>query len=138
MADTFELEIVSPERLLVHEAAEEVQLPASNGYIGVLPGHAPLITEMGAGEISYRAAGSTYYVAVSWGFAEALPDRVTVLAAAAERAEDIDVKRAEEARARAEERLRSTDNTIDTDRALKALRRAEVRLQVAQRATVVR
>ncbi len=138
MAETFELEIVSPERLLVREPAEEVQIPAKNGYIGVLPGHAPLITEMEVGELSYKAAGVTSYIAVSWGFAEVLPNRVTVLAAAAERAEDIDVKRAEEAKARAEQRLSSTDGTIDTDRALKALKRAEVRLQVAQRAPVAR
>lgn len=138
MAETFELEIVTPERLVVHEAAEETQIPAKNGYIGVLPGHAPLITELSVGEISFRAAGTTSYLAVAWGFAEILPTKVTIMAESAERAEDIDVKRAEDARRRAEERLRSTDGSVDTDRALKALKRAEVRLQVAQRVGLAR
>ncbi len=138
MADTFELEIVAPERLLVREPAEEVQIPAENGYLGILPGHAPLISLVTTGEISYRAAGTTSYISVSWGFVEVLPTKVSIIAQAAERPEDIDVKRAEEARARAEERLRSSDSTVDTERALKALKRAEVRLQVAQRLTVAR
>ncbi len=74
------------------------QMPGKNGELGILPGHAPLITELKIGEISYRVGTMTQYLAVAWGFAEVLPDKVTILAAAAERAEDIDVKRAQEAK----------------------------------------
>lgn len=108
-----------------------MQLPGRNGYLGILPGHAPLITELGIGEISYRQNGRSCYLAVAWGFAEVLPDRVRVLAETAERAEEIDVRRAEEARKRAEQRLRSDDPKIDCMRALFALTRAATRLEVA-------
>ena len=84
MADTFQLEIVTPEKLMVKEAAEEAQIPGMNGYLGILPGHAPLITELAVGVISYRASGETHNLAVAWGFAEVLPDKVTILAEAAE------------------------------------------------------
>ena len=133
MADTFQLEIVTPERLVVKDSAEEMQLPAKNGYIGVMSGHAPLITELAVGELTYLAQGYTERLAISWGFAEVLPDKVTVLAERAERAEEIDVERAEEARQRAAERLNSGDPDMDYGRALVALRRAEVRLEVAQK-----
>ena len=98
MADIFQLEIVTPEKLVVKEAVEEAQIPGKNGYLGVLPGHAPLITELAVGEIAYKGAGGTHYLAVAWGFAEVLPDKVTVLAETAERAYEIDVKRAEAAK----------------------------------------
>lgn len=133
MADTFQLEIVTPERMVVKDNAEEMQLPGKNGYLGIMAGHAPLITELAVGELSYVAQGYTERLAVSWGFAEVLPDKVTVMAERAERAEEIDVPRAEEARKRAEERLNSGDPDMDYDRALVALRRAEVRLEVAQK-----
>ncbi len=131
MAETFQLEIVTPDRLVVKDLATEVQIPGKNGYMGILPGHAPTITELAVGEISYRDDGITHHLACAWGFAEILPDKVTILAETAERAEDIDVKRAEEAKARAEERLRSGETTTDYQRALTALKRAEVRLEVA-------
>jgi F-type H+-transporting ATPase subunit epsilon len=135
MADTFQLEIVTPERLVVKDSAEEMQIPGKNGYLGILAGHAPLITELTVGEISYVAQGYTERLAVAWGFAEVLPNRVTILAETAERAEEIDVPRAEEQRKRAEERLKSGDPNIDYDRAMIALRRAEVRIEVAQKHT---
>ena len=91
MAEKFQLEIVTPERLVEKDVVEEIQIPGKNGYLGILPGHAPLITELGVGEITYKADGMAYYVAVAWGFAEVLPDKVTILAETAERAEDIDV-----------------------------------------------
>jgi len=131
MADTFQFEIVTPEKLVVRDVAEEMQIPAKNGYIGVLPGHAPLVTELAVGEISYRNGSDTHRLAVAWGFAEVLPDKVTILAQTAERAEEIDVKRAEEARNRAEERLTSGTTETDFARAENALQRAEARLQVA-------
>src|SRR5262250_278377 len=107
MADTFQLEIVTPEKLVVRDSAQEAQIPGRNGYIGVLPGHAPLITELGAGEISYRSAGQERRFSVAWGFAEVLPDRVTVLAETVEKAEEIDVPRAQESLAKAEQNLKS-------------------------------
>jgi F-type H+-transporting ATPase subunit epsilon len=133
MADVLQLEIVTPERLVEKDTIQEIQIPGKNGYLGILPGHAPLITELGVGEITYKADGMDYHVAVAWGFAEVLPDRVTVLAETAERAEDIDVERAGKAKERAEERLRSASGEVDYQRALVALQRANSRLEVAQR-----
>jgi len=131
VSHTFELEIVTPERLVVQDKVEEMQLPGRDGYLGILPGHAPLITELGIGQISYRENGRSRYLAVAWGFAEVLPDRVRILAETAERAEEIDVRRAEQARQRAEQRLRSGDPKIDCLRAQYALTRAATRLEVA-------
>jgi F-type H+-transporting ATPase subunit epsilon len=134
MADTLQLQIVTPDKRLVDEAVEQVEMPGLNGYLGILPGHAPLLTELGPGEMSYVQGGNTSYLAVAWGFAEVLPDKVTILADAAERPENIDVKRAQEAKARAEEALRKQDPELDYEATLLALRRAEVRLAVAARA----
>ncbi|HEY7096509.1 MAG TPA: F0F1 ATP synthase subunit epsilon [Terriglobales bacterium] len=133
MAETFELEVVTPEKRVIKDQAEEMQIPGKNGYLGILPGHAPLITELAVGEISYRNAGATHHLAVAWGFAEVLPEKVTILAETAERADEIDVKRAEEAKHRAEERLKSTSPDIDYPRAQSALKRSETRLEVAEK-----
>jgi F-type H+-transporting ATPase subunit epsilon len=133
MAASFQLEVVTPDRQVVHDTAEEVQIPGKRGYLGVLPGHAPLITELAVGEITYRAGGQEHHLAVAWGFAEVLPEKVTILAETAERAADIDPARAQEALRRAEERLRSSDAETDYPRALVALQRAQVRLRVAQK-----
>lgn len=134
MADTFQLEIVTPEKMVVKDVAEELQLPGKNGYLGILPGHAPLITELTAGQLTYRGAGETHYLAVAWGFAEVLPEKVTVLAETAERAENIDASRAERAKDRAEKRLSSGDPTVDVHRAQQALAKALARLAVAKQA----
>jgi F-type H+-transporting ATPase subunit epsilon len=134
MADTLELEIVTPDKLLVRERVEQVQIPGKNGELGILPGHAPLITTLTIGEISYRQSTNMQYLAVAWGFAEVLPNKVTILADTAERAEEIDVKRAQEAKARAEEALKRAADDLDFDATLYAQRRAEVRLEVAARA----
>jgi F-type H+-transporting ATPase subunit epsilon len=131
MVDAIQLEIVTPDRLVVKDVAEQVQIPGKNGYLGVLPGHAPLITELAVGEIVYRAGGADHRLACAWGFAEVLPDKVTILAETAEMAEQIDVARAKEARDRAEQRLKSGQSDLDYERALNALKRAEVRLEVA-------
>ena len=104
MADTFQLEIVTPEKKIVDTAAEEMQIPGKNGYLGILPGHAPLITELAVGEITFRAAREEQRLAVAWGFAEVLPDKVTILAETAERPSEIDVERARKAKERAEQR----------------------------------
>ena len=132
MADTFQLEIVTPTRLLVKEAAEEAQIPGLNGYLGILPGHAPLITELGVGAITYKGTSGTHVLSVAWGFAEALPDKLTILAEAAERPQEIDSARAQKAKERAEERLKSNASDVDYTRAEDALRRAETRLSVAK------
>src|SRR4051812_46095545 len=98
MPDTFQLEIVTPDKMVVNEPAEEAQIPGLNGYMGILPGHAPLISELGVGIISYRSGGATKTLSVAWGFAEVLPDKVTILAETAERPNEIDVGRAQQAK----------------------------------------
>jgi F-type H+-transporting ATPase subunit epsilon len=113
VADTFQLEIVTPSKLLVKEAAEEAQIPAVNGYLGILPGHAPLVSELGVGEITYKSNGAAHTLSVAWGFVEVLPDKVTILAEAAERPQEIDAGRAQKAKERAEERLKSNDPKTD-------------------------
>ena len=131
MSDTFKLEIVTPEKKVVDTAAEEVQIPGKNGYLGVLPGHAPLITELAVGEISYCENSQESRLAVAWGFAEVLPDKVTILAETAERPSEINVERARKSKERAEQRLTSGDINVDVERALDALHRADARLDVA-------
>src|SRR5215471_21389162 len=133
MPDTFQLEIVTPEKLVVKDTAEEMQLPGKNGYLGILPGHAPLITELAVGHISYRNGADTHYLCVAWGFAEVLPDKVTILAETAERGEDVDCERAQRAKERAENRLASNDPQVDAPRAQNALARANARLEVAEK-----
>jgi F-type H+-transporting ATPase subunit epsilon len=132
VAETFQLEIVTPAKLVVDETAEEAQIPGLNGYLGILPGHAPLITELAVGVITYKTSGATHSLSVAWGFAEVLPDKVTILAEAAERPQEIDVERAQKAKDRAEQRLKSNDPETDFTRAEDALQRAETRLNVAK------
>lgn len=132
MPDTFQLEIVTPTKLLVKDAAEEAQIPGVNGYLGILPGHAPLISELGVGEITYKSHGVAHTLSVAWGFVEVLPDKVTILAEAAEHPQEIDTARAQKAKDRAEERLKSNDPQVDYPRAEDALQRAETRLTVAK------
>jgi F-type H+-transporting ATPase subunit epsilon len=133
MADTFQLEIVTPEKLVVRASAEEAQIPGRSGYLGVLPGHAPLITELGAGEISYRSGGEERRYAVAWGFAEVLPDRVTVLAETVERPDEIDASRAQQSLREAEESIKSAQSEEDVSNALGKIQRAQARLEVAQK-----
>jgi F-type H+-transporting ATPase subunit epsilon len=133
MTDTFKLEIVTPEKKVVNTMAEEMQIPGKNGYLGILPGHAPLITELAVGEITYRENSTEQRLAVAWGFAEVLPDKVTILAESAERPSEIDVARARESKERAEQRLTSGDANVDVERSLDALQRAETRLEVASK-----
>ena len=128
------LEIVTPDRSLVREEVDELQLPGSEGYFGVLPGHAPLLATLKVGELWYRMGQDKYFLAIAGGFVEVLPDHVTVLAQVAERAEDIDISRAEAAKRRAEERLAQPVPDIDFERARIAMMRSLVRLQVASRA----
>jgi len=133
--DSIELVVVTPERQLLREEVVEVQIPGLNGYLGVLPGHAPLMTALGVGELAYKTSGGATpaVLAVILGFAEVLADRVTILAETAERAAEIDVARAERAMKRAQERLSSGDPDLDWDRAAVALQRALIRIQVARK-----
>jgi F-type H+-transporting ATPase subunit epsilon len=135
LPDSIELIIVTPEKQLLRESVVEVVMPGAEGELGILPGHAPLMTELGIGELHYRGAGAsaTGVLAIIRGFAEVLGDRVTILAETAERAAEIDLARAEAARARAEKRLASGDPNIDMDRVSIALQRALIRIQVARR-----
>jgi F-type H+-transporting ATPase subunit epsilon len=138
MIDTFTLEVVTPTRLVVREVVNEAQIPVRGGYIGVLPGHTPLLAELGTGELTYHSGNRTHSCTAIGGFVEVLGDRVVVLADRAERTDEIDVPRAQAARDRAQKRLASpNDPSVDWKRAQDALDRAQVRLQVAVRAGAV-
>jgi F-type H+-transporting ATPase subunit epsilon len=128
------LEIVSAERSLVNETVDEVEIPGADGYLGVLPGHTPLLTTLQVGQLWYRQGQEKHYLSIAFGFAEVQPDRVTILAQIAERADEIDVSRAEIAKKRAEERLAKPTVDMDFERARIALLKALARLQVASRA----
>ncbi|MEK7446006.1 MAG: F0F1 ATP synthase subunit epsilon [candidate division NC10 bacterium] len=137
------LEIATPTRQLVSAEADEVVAPGSEGYFGVLPGHAPFLTTLGSGEVSYRHGREEGHLAVIGGFAEVQGDRVMILAETAERPDEIHRERAERARQRAEQRLAGRNpqgrlpeagGEIDYARAVAALARALARLQVAGRA----
>jgi len=134
LPDHLTLEIVTPERSVVSERVDEVQVPGVEGSFGVLPGHTPLLASLQVGELWYRRGQVTSYVAVSFGFAEVLPDRVTILAQIAEAAEEIDVTRAQEAEKRAQDRLSRPNLDMDFERARIALMKSLIRLQVASRA----
>ena len=129
-----DLRIVTPERVLAHEQVDEVQIPGAAGYFDVLPGHAPLIAVLKVGELWYRKGQTKRFLAVSEGFAEVRPERVTILARIAEKADDIDLQRAEAARERAEQRLKDLPLNVDFQRARVALARALVRIDVANQA----
>jgi F-type H+-transporting ATPase subunit epsilon len=128
------LDIVTPDHLVAHDAVTAVTIPGKNGQLGILPGHAPLLTELGPGEMEYSSGGAKHTLCVDGGFAEVLGDRVIVLVDSAERAEEIDVTRAEKAKTRAEERLKRFDDPqVDLERARKSLARAMVRLETAHK-----
>ena len=128
-----DLQVVTPDRLIVQEQVDEVEIPGAEGYFGVLPGHTPLLASLAVGELWYRKGQEKFYLSLAFGFAEVLPDRVTILARLAERAEDIDVERAEQARRRAEERLAQSKSDFDYERARIALTKSIMRLQVSAR-----
>jgi F-type H+-transporting ATPase subunit epsilon len=132
----FNLQIVSADRSLVNEMVDEVEIPGADGYFGVLVGHTPLLALLGTGELWYRQGSEKHYLSLSAGFAEVQPDRVTILAQIAERADEIDIARAEAARKRAEERLASPHSGMDFERARVAMMKSLIRLQVATRARV--
>jgi F-type H+-transporting ATPase subunit epsilon len=134
LPESIELEVVTPERHVLQQTVKSVEMPGKEGYLGILPGHAPLITELGIGILTYRSDSDTRYLTVIDGYAEVLPDRVIVLAEISERAEEIDVPRTKAALERAKAEVAKTDaRDADWDRASLALQRALVRLQAASK-----
>jgi F-type H+-transporting ATPase subunit epsilon len=133
---SIQLRIVSAERSLVDEKVDEVDIPGSDGYFGVLPGHTQLLALLGAGELWYRQGQEKHYMLIAFGFAEVQPEQVTILAEVAERPHEIDVTRAEAARRRAEERLAKPVIDMDAERARISLLKSLIRLQVASRARI--
>jgi F-type H+-transporting ATPase subunit epsilon len=131
-----QLQIVSADRSLLNETVDEVVIPGFDGYFGVLPGHTPLLAVLQVGELWYRQGQEKHYLLIAFGFAEVLPDRVTILAQTAEKAEEIDLARAEAAKKRAEERLLRPVVDVDAERARIALLKSLIRLQVSTRARI--
>jgi F-type H+-transporting ATPase subunit epsilon len=128
------LEIVTPDRKVIAEQVDEVEIPGAEGYFGVLPGHTPLLAMLQVGELWYRKGNEKVYLSIAFGFAEVLPDRVTILAQMAEKADEIDIARAEAAKRRAEERVSKHIPDMDYERARIALLKSLIRLQVAAKA----
>ena len=129
-----QLHIVSPDRSLVSEQVDEVEIPGADGYFGVLPGHTPLLATLQVGQLWYRQGQEKHYLSLAFGFAEVQPDRVTILAQMAEGADEIDIARAEAAKKRAEERVSKPTMDMDFERARIAMMKTLIRLQVASRA----
>ena len=133
---SLQLNIVSADRALVDERVDEVQIPGADGYFGVLPGHTPLLALLGLGELWYRQGSEKHFMLIEFGFAEVQPDRVTILAEAAEKPEEIDVTKAEAAKKRAEERLAQPNADMDLERVRIAMLRSLIQLQVSTRAKI--
>ena len=135
MADhPIELIIVTPERSIVQEHVDELEIPGADGYFGVLPGHAALFSELKVGEVSYRIVDKWSFLVVAWGFVEVQSNHVRILAETAERAHEIDLDRAMRAKDRAEQRISKGGAEVDVARAVIALERALIRMQVAHKA----
>jgi len=131
-----QLQIVSADKSLVNETVDEVEIPGADGYFGVLPGHTPLLALLGTGEMWYRRGTTTHHLVIAFGFAEVQPAAVTILAQTAEKADEIDIARAEAAKRRAEERLAKPTIDMDFERARLALLKSLIRLQVASRVRI--
>src|SRR5438105_15348119 len=132
MADnTIALTIVTPERSVAKDEVDELQIPGADGYFGVLPGHAPLFSELKVGEVSYRKGDRWTFLAVAWGFVEVLPNQVRILAETPERAQEIDIERARRAKERAENLLTRSGDDIDYERARTSVERPMARTQVS-------
>jgi len=129
-----DLTIVTPERSVVREQVDELQIPGAEGYLGILPGHAPLFSELKVGEVGYRKGETWFFLSVAWGFVEVQSNEVRILAETAERAHEIDLERANRAKERAEERISKGGDDVDYRRALVSLERALVRIQVSRKA----
>ena len=128
------LEIVTPDRAIVHENVDEVEIPGSDGYFGVLPGHTPMLALLGVGQLWYRKAAEKVFLSIGTGVVEVMPDRVIILATTAEKPEEINVERAKSALQRGEQRLASHARDLDLERARLAVLKALTRLNVATKA----
>jgi F-type H+-transporting ATPase subunit epsilon len=128
------LDIVTPDRPIVHEEVDEVQLPGAEGALGILPRQAPLLAQLQPGELWYRKGSERHFLSIDFGVVEVLPDRVTVLATLAERPEDIDVAQADASRKQAEEEMRHSVTAEDAERARLAMLTALTRMRIAERA----
>ena len=135
LPEKIELEVVTPERHVLDELVESIEMPGKDGYLGILPGHAPLLTELGVGVLTYHKGAQVERLTVVNGYAEVLPDRVIVLAEASERAEEIDLQRAQNAAERAQAELAKASSSPETDwqKAAEALERAQVRVEAASK-----
>jgi F-type H+-transporting ATPase subunit epsilon len=133
LPENIRLEVVTPEGLLLREVVDELMAPGADGYFGVRPGHTPMLASLGAGGITFRKGAFTGLLTCFWGFCEVLPDRVSILAEIGERAEEIDVSRAEQAKTQAEARLRTLKDEAGYEETHKAYVRAVTRLSVAAR-----
>lgn len=137
MADAFSLEVATPERLLVQEPASEAQIPAKDGFIGVLPGHAPLLAELTSGVMSYVSGGKTRHLSIHGGFVEVLPEQVRVLADVAERPEEIDVERAKAKLRKVQDAMhqlmQESPVAADPATALAEMQRAQTRIEAAEK-----
>ena len=133
LPEKIELEIVTPERLFFSGEVDEVNVPGAEGYLGILPGHAPLLSELRIGVISYRQGSQESQLFCSWGFAEVLPDRVSVLVEVAGSPDQIDVERAKAQKEEAEKLLRSLDEDLDYAQIMDTLQQAEVQLELAEK-----
>jgi len=136
MVDTLKLTVVTPERALVDEAVDHCQIPGMTGYLGILPGHAPLFSELATGELSYTQGSRSVSLAISQGFVEVMEDTVRVLADVAEAAQSINVERATKARERAKNHLLGADDATDYTRAQAAIERANTRLKVVEKSNL--
>jgi F-type H+-transporting ATPase subunit epsilon len=128
-----DLEVVTPEREVVHEQVEEVQVPGRDGYLGILPGHAALLSELGIGELSYKVGGREHYMAVLGGFVEIRADHVRVLADSAEKPEEIDIEKARAEHHRAQLAVNNPALGLDPAEAVALVLRAQARINVAER-----
>jgi F-type H+-transporting ATPase subunit epsilon len=130
LPEAIELQVVTPERHILQETVQAIEIPGKEGYLGILPGHAPLITELGIGILAFRKDNQTRYLTIIDGYAEVLPDRVIVLAEISERAEEIDTERSRAAQGRAEAQLAKAGmGTPEWELQKRAIERATVRLQ---------
>jgi F-type H+-transporting ATPase subunit epsilon len=137
MADTFQLEVATPERLLVNEQVTEAQIPGLNGYLGILAGHAPLMSALAAGVLSYEGGGGPHVLAVGGGFVEVSDNHVRVLADEAEAAEDIQVDKARKQLEEATRALQQAKDTAEAETALRAVQHAQARIDAAGRGSSV-
>lgn len=134
LPESIELEVVTPERHVLHELVQSLEMPGKEGYLGILPGHAPLLTELGIGVLTYQKGREVHVLTVMQGYAEVLPDRVIILAELSERAEEIDVSRAHSAVERAQAELTQVGAQHDEwERVSQALERAKVRIEAANK-----